>query len=123
MEEELAAVACALEQPEPAARMFGAAHALREAIGAPVPPVPPADQAAYERDVSLARARLGAAPFAAAWAHSRKAPPELVVADTLQAMATTAPQMNSVASVRARPLRQADRLPKQVAGPSLQAPE
>jgi tetratricopeptide (TPR) repeat protein len=100
--EELAAVACALEQPEPAARLFGAAHAVREAIGAPVPPV---DQAAYERSVGVARARLGDDPFAAAWAQGRKATPEQVVADALRAMATTAPQVRSTATLRARQLR------------------
>jgi len=84
--EELAAVACGQELPEPAARLFGAAHALREPIGAPVPA---ADQAANERSISVARARLGESAFTAAWANGRTPPPEQVVADALQAMATT----------------------------------
>jgi non-specific serine/threonine protein kinase len=62
--EEMAAVAVAQGQPERAARLFGVAQAVREAIGAPLPP---ADQARYERSVAAARAHLGDAGFAAAW--------------------------------------------------------
>jgi tetratricopeptide (TPR) repeat protein len=64
----LAVVACAQEQPERAAQLFGAAQALREAIGVPRPP---ADQARYDRTVAAARARLGEDAFAAEWAKGR----------------------------------------------------
>jgi predicted ATPase/Tfp pilus assembly protein PilF len=51
-----------------AARLFGAAEALREAIGAPVPP---SDREAYCRAVSRARELLGEEAFAPAWAEGR----------------------------------------------------
>jgi hypothetical protein len=41
---------------------------LREAIGAPLPPV---DRPAHERSVAAVRAALGTAPFAAVWAEGR----------------------------------------------------
>jgi hypothetical protein len=52
-----------------AARLFGAAAALREAIGAPLPPV---EHAAYDRSVAALRAALPEAAFAAAWAEGRR---------------------------------------------------
>jgi predicted ATPase/DNA-binding SARP family transcriptional activator len=51
-----------------AARLFGAAAALRDAIGAPVPP---RNQAAYVRQTRRAREMLGEAAFAAAWEEGR----------------------------------------------------
>jgi hypothetical protein len=53
--EELAIVACGHEQPERAAQLFGAAQAIRDAIGAPLPP---GDQPRYERSVTAIRAKL-----------------------------------------------------------------
>jgi tetratricopeptide (TPR) repeat protein len=50
------------------ARLFGAAEALREELGTPVPPP---DRAEYERAVAAARAALGDEAFAAAWAEGR----------------------------------------------------
>jgi hypothetical protein len=58
----------AASQPEKAARVFGAAEALREAIGAPVPPVERPD---YDRAVAAARARLGEVAFSSGWAEGR----------------------------------------------------
>ncbi|MFQ5795916.1 MAG: tetratricopeptide repeat protein [Candidatus Bipolaricaulia bacterium] len=69
--EGLAAVACANRQPEQAARLFGAAEALREAIGIPLPPSECAD---YDRDVAAVRAGLDEDAFAAAWAEGRAMP-------------------------------------------------
>src|SRR5581483_10291255 len=66
--ELLAAVASAQGQPERAARLFGAAEALRQEIGAPVPPP---ERAAHASRVSAARAGCDAAAFAAAWAAGR----------------------------------------------------
>jgi non-specific serine/threonine protein kinase len=63
--ERCAGLAAADGQPGRAARLFGAAEALRTAFGAPVPP---ADRAEHERDGAAARAALGDQPFAAAWA-------------------------------------------------------
>ena len=50
---------------ERAARLFGAAHALHMSTGAPAPPL---DMADYRRTEADARASLGDAPFAEAWA-------------------------------------------------------
>ena len=47
---------------------MGAADALREAIGAPVPAV---ERAQRHRDLALARGQLGDRHFAKAWADGR----------------------------------------------------
>jgi non-specific serine/threonine protein kinase len=65
----LAIVASALGEPERSAHLFGAADALREAIGAPLAP---ADYATYERSIGAARAALGEAGFATAWEQGRR---------------------------------------------------
>ena len=59
-----------LPQGEPgwAARLWGTAEVLREAIGTPRPPVYHAD---YEQAVATARRELGEEVFAAAWAEGR----------------------------------------------------
>ena len=62
--EGLAAVACALGQAERTARLCAAAAALREVIGAPLPP---SERATYERTVATARAHLDEETFATAW--------------------------------------------------------
>jgi DNA-binding CsgD family transcriptional regulator len=54
-----------------AAQLWGAAESLREAIGAPMPPV---DRVPYERAVATARARLGEQAFARAWAKGKAMP-------------------------------------------------
>jgi DNA-binding NarL/FixJ family response regulator len=51
-----------------AVRLFGAAQALPEAIGAPMPP---ANRAEYDRSVAAARTRLGEAAFGALWREGR----------------------------------------------------
>ena len=63
-------------QLEQAARLFGTAHALREAVGALVPP---ADLPRYERDVNGVRKGLGEAAFARAWDTGRVAAVDDVV--------------------------------------------
>jgi predicted ATPase/DNA-binding CsgD family transcriptional regulator len=60
-----------------AARLWGAAEALRETIGAPIPPVYHAD---YEHAVTAARTQLGEKPFATAWAEGRTMTPEQALA-------------------------------------------
>jgi DNA-binding NarL/FixJ family response regulator len=60
-----------------AAQLWGAAEALREAAGIPLPPVEVAD---YERSVSEACVQLGARAFAAAWAEGRAMTPEQALA-------------------------------------------
>ncbi len=64
-------------EPPWAARLWGAAEALREAIGAPIPPV---YRPAYERSVTVARAQFGEKPFAAAWAQGHTMTPEQALA-------------------------------------------
>jgi tetratricopeptide (TPR) repeat protein len=66
-----------LDAPASAARLWGAAEALREAIGAPMYPV---DRAEYAPAIAAAHAKLGEAAFAAAWAEGRKMTPEAVLA-------------------------------------------
>jgi hypothetical protein len=56
-----------------AARLFGAAEALRESLGAPLSP---SERDEYEGLVSLARDGLDATAFAAAWAEGRSLPME-----------------------------------------------
>jgi predicted ATPase/DNA-binding XRE family transcriptional regulator len=74
--EGLAGIACAREQWQRAARWCGAAIALREAIGAPLPP---ADRAAFEQTVAASRAAMGDVAFAAALAEAQ--PLEQIVAE------------------------------------------
>jgi tetratricopeptide (TPR) repeat protein len=78
--ERFAGLAARQGQPEQAARLFGAAEALRAALGAPLPP---AERAAYEHDVAATRAQLDAAAFAAAWADGRALPLHQAIADAL----------------------------------------
>src|SRR6266700_3484837 len=56
-----------------AAQRRGAADALRDALGVPIPPFELAD---YERSLSAARVHLGERAFAAAWAQGRSMTPE-----------------------------------------------
>jgi ATP/maltotriose-dependent transcriptional regulator MalT len=75
--EGLADVVAAQGEPPWAAQLWGAAEALRETIGAPIPPV---FRPTYERSVTAARAQLGEKPFAAAWAQGRTMTLEQAVA-------------------------------------------
>ena len=74
--EGLAGVVGVRGQPARAALLFGAAEALRDAIGAPVPPV---DRADYERSVAAVRAQFDAAAFAVTWAEGRSTPLEQAI--------------------------------------------
>ncbi len=62
--EGMAAVAAARHQPAEAARLFGAASALREKLGMPLPVI---NQAPYKRAMDVTRSRLSEAAFAVAW--------------------------------------------------------
>ena len=66
--EGLAGVRAAQGELPRSARLWGAAEALRQAIGAPIPAV---SRRAYERAVTAARAQSGEKAFAAAWAQGR----------------------------------------------------
>ncbi len=71
--EGLAGVAAAQGELAWAAQLWGAAQALREAFGAPLPPVERAD---YERVVAAAREQLEERSFTAAWDQGRRMTPE-----------------------------------------------
>jgi predicted ATPase/class 3 adenylate cyclase/DNA-binding CsgD family transcriptional regulator len=75
--EGLAAVVAAHGSSVWAAHLWGAAEALREAIGIPLPPV---ERASYDRAVAAARTQLGEHAFAVAWAKGRTMSPAQAVA-------------------------------------------
>jgi len=81
--EGLAALEVGQGAPSLAARLWGAAEALREAIGAPIYPV---YRASYEQAIAQARATLGEQAFRTAWAEGRSLTPE-------QALAAQEPEM------------------------------
>lgn len=75
--EGLAAVFAAQGEPMRATRLWGAAEALREAMGMPLPPI---EKPGYERSVAAARIQLGGQTFTAIWAEGRTMIPEEVLA-------------------------------------------
>ncbi len=75
--EGLAGVAVAQGETAWAARLWGAAKALREAIGTPLPPV---ECANYEGAIKAARTSLGENAFTIAWAQGRTMTPEQALA-------------------------------------------
>jgi non-specific serine/threonine protein kinase len=75
-----ARVAVAQERMDRAAWLCGAAAALREDKGWPLPP---AKRAENDRTVTAARAVLGEDTFAAAWAKGHALPLEEAIKDTL----------------------------------------
>lgn len=66
--EEFAGSACMKSEARRAAKLWGAAEALREATRIPIPPVYRAER---EHDVSLARSTLGEQAFTDEWAQGR----------------------------------------------------
>ena len=79
--EELGAVSAAQGDGAQAAMLFGAAHALREQMGAPLPLV---DRAGHDSLLAACRAQLGEAAFAEAWAQAAARPWQEVVEDVLK---------------------------------------
>jgi predicted ATPase/DNA-binding CsgD family transcriptional regulator len=75
--EGLAALEVGQGAPSLAARLWGAAEALREAIGTPMYPV---YRTSYEQARAQARATLGEQTFHRAWAEGRSLTPEQVLA-------------------------------------------
>ncbi len=80
----VASVARLLGEPERAARLYGAAAALRKEIGVPVAPW---ERDTYERNVAAAQAMLPPEGFAAAWAAGEALPFAAVIAETLSTLA------------------------------------
>jgi ATP/maltotriose-dependent transcriptional regulator MalT len=74
--EGLAGVVATQGDPMWATRLWGAAVALRETIGAPMPPI---EHAGYEQATAAVRMHLGEKAFAAAWAEGRMLTPEQVL--------------------------------------------
>jgi ATP/maltotriose-dependent transcriptional regulator MalT len=75
--EGLASVVVVQGEPAWAAQLWGAAKAVRDAMGAPLPPVERAD---YERSAATARSRLGEEAFSSAWTEGRTMTLEQVLA-------------------------------------------
>ncbi len=80
--EGLAGVAAAEKMPAHAARLFGSAQALRDAIQAPL--LPPF-HLFYDRNLKKAREQLAPSVFEAAWAEGRTMTPEIAIATFAQA--------------------------------------
>ena len=60
-----------------AAKLWGTAKSLREAIGAPIPPL---ERATYKSEVTAMRTQLGEEVFATAWIQGRNMTPEQAIA-------------------------------------------
>jgi ATP/maltotriose-dependent transcriptional regulator MalT len=84
--EGLAGVVAAQGELVWAAQLWGAAEALREAMGTPIPPV---YCAAYQRAVDVASTQLGEKAFTAAWAEGCTMTPEQALAAEGQPMLLT----------------------------------
>jgi predicted ATPase/DNA-binding SARP family transcriptional activator len=78
--DELGAVSAVQGEGAQAALLLGTAHALREQIGAPLPPV---DRPAHDSVVDTCRAQLGETAFAEAWARAAARPWQEVVEEVL----------------------------------------
>ena len=71
--EGLASVIAGEGEHEWAAHLWGAAEALREAVGNPIPPVYLSD---YQQAVAAAREQLGQEAFDSAWSRGHSMTPE-----------------------------------------------
>ncbi|HEX6739191.1 MAG TPA: LuxR C-terminal-related transcriptional regulator, partial [Vicinamibacteria bacterium] len=98
--EGLAVVAGRRGQAARAARLGGAAEGLRAAIGAPAPP---AHRAHYAPYLAAARARLGGAAWAAAWAAGRALSPEQAAALALAPTPMEEPGQTAASASRPAP--------------------
>lgn len=96
--EGLAGLASAQRQPAHALRLAGAAHALREAIGASTPPW---WQASLERQLEPARRALDEGASVAAWEEGRAMTPEQAIAFALD----EPPSVEADPKARPEPLR------------------
>ena len=72
----LARVVAMQGEPAWAVRLWGCAEALREALGAPLPPI---ERAAYDPAVAAVRDHLGERAFMAAWAQGRRMTAEQIL--------------------------------------------
>ncbi len=79
--EALASLAVRETRRERGARLWGAASALRDTLGAPLPPV---EREKLERETTAARQQMGEAAFARAWAEGRALTMEAAIACALE---------------------------------------
>jgi hypothetical protein len=79
--EGLAAVLAFTGQPDPAARLLGAAEALRESLGVDLAP---AERETHEETAAAVRAALGEEQFSDAWRLGRELALEQAIAYALQ---------------------------------------
>ena len=93
-----------------AARLWGAAEALREAAGTPLPPV---YQREYEQAITVAHTQLGKQLFIAAWAEGRSMIPEhiLLSMESMPASQSVLPPPTSTAFAH---LSHADLTPREL---------
>jgi len=96
--ELLAAAVSMRGEHERAAWLFGAAEALREAVGAFVLPL---YRAEYERGVAAVRSGLDEVAFSAAWAEGRAMTPEQAVEYALEPSSAT-PRLKDAAELSTR---------------------
>jgi predicted ATPase/DNA-binding CsgD family transcriptional regulator len=94
--EAIAAAAARLGEAERATRLWGAAGALRDVLGAPVPPP---DRARVEAEASAARNRLGEAGFSAAMEQGRALSLEEAVAEASAIGSTSGIGVTSVREI------------------------
>jgi len=85
-----------------AARLWGAAEALRDAMGTPIAPV---YRANYERSVAAARDQLGEQVFTTAWAEGRTMTPERVLGAQGRAAVSTQTSAGQAAITNMKPSR------------------
>jgi predicted ATPase/Tfp pilus assembly protein PilF len=83
--EGLAAVVAQRGASNRAAWLWGAAEALREAVGLPLPP---RERPLYEREIEGARAQIDAATWDQAWQEGRESAPEVAASAALSAVAS-----------------------------------
>ncbi len=87
--EGLAGVAAAQKNPTWAARLLGAAEALRDTLGTPIPPI---ELPLYQRSVANTRAQLGEKAYTQAWTEGRGMNLEqALAAQGLETLPTTSP--------------------------------
>lgn len=115
----VASVAAAQGDPRRAARLYGAAAAMREHLGASIEGW---EQPAYERGEAAVRAALAAEAFAAAWAIGESLPLEDVIAEALSGTAAAgdaaSPAMMDAAALVSLTAREREVLQLVVAGMS-----
>jgi predicted ATPase len=95
--EELGALRVAEGDSVQAVTLLGAAHTLREQIGAPLPPV---DCPAHDSVLAACRAQLGESAFAAAWACGAARPWQEVVEEVVKLHGSAVEQAGGAAGLR-----------------------